>query len=187
MKTVELAFQGVKLFIPTYYEDNRGYSAETYNDKTTRECEIAAKFVVDYECCNRLAGTIRGIHFQNNPHPQTKLVRVLQGEVLDFVVDLRKGSPTYKRWISQVISAENRKQLYIPGCFGHAYVTRSPNTVVLYKFDDYYNRELVRAIRWDDPEIGIDWGITDPILSQQDANAPTLAMSDVNFKMEQNG
>lgn len=112
MQVTDLELPGVKLIIPTYFDDNRGYSTEAYNDRTLREYGIATKFVVDYECYNRQAGTIRGIHFQNNPHPQTKLVRVLQGEVLDFIVDLRRDSPTFKKWICQVISAENRKQLY---------------------------------------------------------------------------
>ena len=111
---------------------------------------------------------------------------MLQGEVLDFIVDLRKDSPTYKKWISQVISFENRKQLYIPSGFGHAYVTRRPNTVVLYKFDDYYDRSLVRAIRWNDPDIGIEWGITEPILSSSDEKAPWLKESDVNLTRERN-
>lgn len=182
----ELGLSGVKLIVPTYFDDNRGYSTEAYNDQTLKEYGIDARFVVDYECCNLCVGTIRGIHFQNNPHPQIKLVRVLQGEVLDFVIDLRKDSPTYKKWISQVLSAENRKQLYLPSGFGHAYVTRQPNTVVLYKFDDYYDRKLVKAIRWNDPDIGIEWGITDPILSLSDEKAPWLRDSDVNFTVEDN-
>ena len=186
MQVTELALPGVKLIIPTYFDDNRGYSTEAYNDRTLREYGITTQFVVDYECCNLKSGTIRGIHFQNNPHPQAKLVRVLQGEVLDFIVDLRKDSPTYKKWISQVISFENRKQLYIPSGFGHAYVTRRPNTVVLYKFDDYYDHSLVRAIRWNDPDIGIEWGITEPILSSSDEKAPWLKESDVNLTRERN-
>ncbi len=157
MKVTELALPGVKVIEPTYFDDNRGYSTEAYNDRTLREYEITTRFVVDYECYNREAGTIRGIHFQNNPHPQVKLVRVLQGEVMDFIVDLRRDSPTFKKWICQIISAENRKQLYLPSGYGHAYMTRVPGTVVLYKFDDYYDRSCVRAIRWNDPDIGIKW------------------------------
>lgn len=186
MQVTDLELPGVKLIVPTYFDDNRGYSTETYNDRTLREYGITTKFVVDYECYNRLAGTIRGIHFQNNPHPQVKLVRVLQGEVLDFVIDLRRDSPTFKKWICQVISAENRKQLYLPSGYGHAYVTRVPDTVVLYKFDDYYDRDLVRAIRWNDPEIGIDWRITEPVLSPSDSKAPWLRESDVNLILGRN-
>lgn len=186
MQVTDLELTGVKLIIPTYFDDNRGYSTEAYNDRTLREYGITTKFVVDYECYNRLAGTIRGIHFQNNPHPQVKLVRVLQGEVLDFIVDLRRDSPTFKRWICQVVSAENRKQLYLPSGYGHAYVTRVPDTVVLYKFDDYYDRGLVRSIRWNDPEISIDWKIAEPILSSSDCEAPWLRESDVNLTFREN-
>lgn len=186
MQVTDLELPGLKLIIPTYYDDNRGYSAEAYNDRTLREYGITTEFVVDYTCFNKEAGTIRGIHFQNNPHPQVKLVRVLHGEVLDFVVDLRKDSPTYKKWTSMVLSEENRKQLYLPSGYGHAYLIREPGTVVLYKFDDYYDRNYVRAIRWNDPELGLDWGIEDPILSAADSKAPFLHDSDVNLSMELN-
>ena len=186
VKITELELAGVKVIEPTYFEDNRGYSAEAYNDRTLREYGINTKFVVDYICFNKEAGTIRGIHFQNNPHPQVKLVRVLHGEVLDFVVDLRKDSSTYKKWTSMIISEENRKQLYLPSGYGHAYVTREPGTVVLYKFDDYYDRELVRAVRWNDPELGLAWNIESPVLSMSDSKAPFLCESDVNLTMEEN-
>lgn len=186
VKITELGLPGVKVIEPTYFEDNRGYSAEAYNDRTLLEYGINTKFVVDYICFNKEAGTIRGIHFQNNPHPQVKLVRVVHGEILDFVVDLRKDSPTYKKWTSMIISEENRKQLYLPSGYGHAYVTREPGTVVLYKFDDYYDRELVRAVRWNDPELGLDWNIESPVLSMSDSKAPFLCESDVNLTMEEN-
>lgn len=186
VKVTELELPGVKVIEPTYFEDNRGYSAEAYNDRTLLEYGINTKFVVDYICFNKEAGTIRGIHFQNNPHPQVKLVRVVHGEILDFVVDVRKDSPTYKKWTSMIISEENRKQLYLPSGYGHAYVTRKPGTVVLYKFDDYYDRELVRAVRWNDPELGLDWNIGNPVLSASDSTAPFLHESDVNLTMEEN-
>ena len=157
MEVKELGLTGVKLIVPTYFDDNRGYSTEAYNDRTLQEYGIGTKFRVDYECYNRLKGTIRGIHFQNNPHPQAKLVRVLRGEVLDFVVDLRRDSPTFKKWICQVISAENRKQLY-----------------------------LVRAIRWNDPELQLPWEIKDPVLSPSDEKAPLLKDSDINLTVEEN-
>ena len=186
MKITELALPGVKLIEPTYFEDNRGYSAEAYNDRTLQEYGIKTRFVVDYVCFNKETKTVRGIHFQNNPHPQVKLVRVLHGEVLDFVVDLRRDSPTYKTWTSLTLSEENRKQLYLPSGYGHAYVTRVPGTVVLYKFDDYYDRSLVRAIRWNDPELALGWDVETPILSASDSKAPWLSESDVNLNMEGN-
>ena len=186
MQVTELGLAGVKLVIPTYFDDNRGYSAEAYNDRTLRGYGIGTRFVVDYVCYNREAGTVRGIHFQNNPHPQAKLVRVLHGAVMDYVVDLRRDSPTFKKWIRQEISEANRKQLYLPGGYGHAYVTLEPGTVVLYKFDDYYDRSLVRGIRWNDPELGLAWDVTDPVLSAADSTAPWLKDSDVNLDMEVN-
>lgn len=186
LKITELGLPGVKVIEPVYFEDNRGYSAEAYNARDLRERGISTQFVVDYVCFNREAGTVRGIHFQNNPHPQVKLVRVLHGEVLDFVVDLRRDSPTYRQWTSMILSEANRKQLYLPSGYGHAYVTREPGTVVLYKFDDYYDRELVRAIRWNDPELGLGWEIEEPVLSASDSRAPFLRESDVNLTMEVN-
>ena len=186
LKITDLALPGVKIIEPVYFDDNRGYSAEAYNARTLCEHGINTEFVVDYICFNKDEGTIRGIHFQNNPHPQTKLVRVLHGEVLDFVVDLRKNSSTYKKWVSMVISEDNRKQIYLPSGYGHAYVTRKPGTVVLYKFDDYYDRDLVRAVRWNDPEINLSWDIETPILSASDSKAPFLCESDVNLTVEEN-
>lgn len=186
MDVKELDLPGVKVIVPTYFSDNRGYSAESYNRRTLCEYGIDVEFVVDYICCNSKSGTIRGIHFQNNPHPQVKLVRVLRGAVQDYVVDLRKDSPTYKQWITRLLSEENREQIYLPGGYGHAYLTLVQNTVVQYKFDDYYDHDLVRAIRWNDPEIAIRWKINDPILSQNDAGAPFLKESDVNLDMERN-
>lgn len=186
MQVMDLTLPGVKVIIPTYFDDNRGYSTEAYNNRTLADYGIEDKFVVDYVCMNNQSGTIRGIHFQNNPHPQVKLVRVLQGAVLDFAIDLRKDSPTYKQWLSQELSAENRRQLYLPSGYGHAYITKVPDTVVQYKFDDYYDRDLVRAIRWNDPEIALPWEISEPVLSANDAEAPWLAESDVNLTVQDN-
>ncbi len=184
MKVTELGLPGVKMIVPTYFEDKRGYSTEAYNDRTMREYGIDTNFVVDYVCCNVKSGTIRGIHFQNRPHSQTKLVRVLAGEVIDFAIDLCMGSPTYKKWIKQVLSAENRKQLYLPNWYGHAYITTMPNTIVQYKFDDYYDRELARSVRWSDPDIGLPWGEGNYILSENDEKAPLLCESDINLAKE---
>ena len=181
MTVTELALPGVKLIEPTYFEDFRGYYCETYSKRTLAEYGIDCEFVQDNHFLCLTRGTIRGIHFQNNPHPQVKLVRVLHGAVRDFIVDLRRDSPMFKRWICQEVSAANRKQLYLPSGFGHAYITTEPGTVVLYKFDDYYDRSLVRAIRWNDPDIGIEWGVGEPILSPSDAKAPFLRDSDVNL------
>lgn len=186
MKVTELELEGVKIIEPKAFADNRGYSFESFSKKDMDANGINYNFVLDYEAMNLKTGTLRGIHFQNNPHPQTKLVRVLQGEIMDVVVDLRKDSPTFMQWIAHTISAENQKQLLIPNGFGHAFLTKADNTVVLYKFDDFYDGSLVRTIRWNDPEIGIDWGIETPILSSGDATAVCLAESDVNFTVGEN-
>lgn len=186
MRVTELGLPGVKLIVPDYFDDNRGHSAETYNDRVLRERGIGTRFLVDYECYNREAGTVRGIHFQNNPHPQTKLVRVLSGSVMDYVVDLRRDSRTFRKWIRQKISASDRTQIYLPSGYGHAYVTLEPNTVVLYKFDDYYDRSLVRGIRWNDPDLALKWDIEAPVLSRADSSAPWFCESDVNLNMEVN-
>lgn len=186
LKITELGLGGVKIIEPHVFSDNRGNSYESYSNQDYKKVGINYDFVLDYEAFNLKKHTLRGIHFQNNPHPQTKLVRVLNGEILDFVVDLRKDSPTFKKWVSHVLSSENHKQILIPNGFGHAFVTLKENTSVLYKFDDYYDGKLVRTIRWDDPEIAIDWQYTDLTMSAGDKNAPTLMESDVNFNMEVN-
>ncbi|WP_312635378.1 dTDP-4-dehydrorhamnose 3,5-epimerase [Oscillibacter sp.] len=186
MRVTGLELQGVKIIEPKVFTDDRGYSFESFSKKEMEANGIHYNFVLDYEAMNLKKGTLRGIHFQNNPHPQTKLVRVLQGEIMDVVVDLRKDSPTFKQWITHTISAENQKQLLISNGFGHAFLTKADNTVVLYKFDDFYDSSLVRTIRWNDPEINIDWGTQDPILSTGDANAVCLTDSDVNFTVSEN-
>lgn len=186
LTVTELKLKGVKIIEPKIFPDNRGYSGETFSVKDMKTAGIEFDFVLDYQAFNAKKNTLRGIHFQNNPHPQTKLVRVLHGAILDVVVDLRKDSPTFKKWVSHVISAENQKQILIPNGFGHAFVTLEDDTSVLYKFDDYYDGKLVRTIRWNDPEINIDWGEGEFIMSSGDATAVSLAESDVNFTVEEN-
>lgn len=186
LTVTELKLTGVKIIEPKIFPDNRGYSGETFSVKDMKTAGIEFDFVLDYQAFNAKKNTLRGIHFQNNPHPQTKLVRVLHGAILDVVVDLRKDSPTFKKWVSHVISAENQKQILIPNGFGHAFVTLEDDTSVLYKFDDYYDGKLVRTIRWNDPEINIDWGEGEFIMSSGDATAVSLAESDVNFTVEEN-
>ena len=186
LKITKLELHGVCIIEPTVFYDNRGYSCETCSTRDLRNAGIPFDFVLDYEAYNAQKGTLRGIHFQNNPHPQTKLVRVLHGSILDFVVDLRKDSPTYKKWLKHEISADNHKQILIPNGFGHAFVTLEDDTRVLYKFADYYNGSFVRTVRWNDPEIGIEWGGNNFIMSEGDRNAVSLCDSDINFTMKEN-
>lgn len=181
MKITELELAGVKILEPRYFEDYRGYYTESYSARTLEELGINAIFVQDNHLLSLKKGTIRGIHFQNNPKAQTKLLRCTRGSVLDIVVDLRKDSPTFKKWLSVIISADNRKQILIPKGYGHACISLVDDTEVQYKVDEFYYPEYDRAICWNDPELAIDWGTTEVILSEKDKIAPCLKASDVNF------
>ena len=186
MKITELALPGVKIIEPTYFEDYRGYYCETYSKRTLAEYGINDEFVQDNHSMTLKRGTLRGIHFQNNPVPQIKLVRCTKGAIKDVVVDLRGNSPTFKQWLAVELSAENRRQIWIPSGYGHAFLTLQDNCEVQYKVTGLYEPKLDRAIAWNDSEIAVDWGIDNPIVSQKDMQAPTLAESDVNLTMELN-
>ncbi len=138
-------------------------------------------FVQDNESFTAHKGTLRGIHFQLNPMAQTKLVRAARGAVLDVAVDLRRGSPHYQQWVAVELSADNHKQLLLPRGFGHGFLTLSDNVLFCYKVDQFYCPDADRSLRFDDPELGIDWGIDTPVLSAKDENAPLLKDSDCNF------
>lgn len=187
MKMKSLELDGVKLFEPTVFEDYRGYYIESYSARTMKnEFGIETVFVQDNHSKTVKAGTIRGIHFQINPKPQIKLVRCTRGKIFDVVVDLRKDSPTFKKWLSVELSEDNKKQIWIPSGFGHGFLSLVDNCEVQYKVTEFYEPEYDRAIRWNDEEIGIKWGIENPIVSQKDTNAPLLKTSDVNLTMELN-
>jgi len=181
MNKTPLQLDEIFLLEPHYFEDARGHYCETYSARTMLEFGIDVSFVQDAHSLSISKGTIRGIHFQNDPKAQAKLVRCIRGKILDVVVDLRKGSPSYRKWISVELSAENRYQIWIPKGFGHAFLTLSDNAEVLYKFSDLYYPELYRSIAWNDPEIGVDWGEGSFVISDKDKNAPLLKDSDVNF------
>lgn len=186
MQVTELALLGVKIIEPTYFEDYRGYYCETYSMRTLAEYGITDEFVQDNHSMTLKRGTLRGIHFQNNPVPQIKLVRCTKGAIKDVVVDLRRNSPTFKQWLAVELSAENRRQIWIPSGYGHAFLTLQDNCEVQYKVTGLYEPKLDRAIAWNDLEIAVEWGIDNPIVSQKDMQAPTLAESDVNLTMELN-
>jgi len=176
MQIEETALKGVLIITPARFGDHRGFFSESWNRRTLAEHGITLDFVQDNHSLSREAGTVRGLHFQAPPHAQAKLVRCGRGVLFDVAVDIRKGSPTYGRWVGVELSAENGRQLLIPEGFLHGFVTRAPDTEILYKCTDYYAPECDGAVRFDDPDIGIDWGI-DPdtaILSQKDAAAPRL-------------
>lgn len=181
MKRIETGLPGVFVIEPELRGDNRGYFMETYSTRTFREMGIDCVFVQDNLSFSAHKGVLRGIHFQNAPMSQAKLVRVGKGAVMDVAVDLRKGSPTYKQWVKVELSEENHRMVYIPRGFGHGFVTLTENVEFIYKVDNLYSPECDRGIRYNDPEIGVDWGITDPILSPRDTVSPLLKDSDCNF------
>ena len=142
-------------------------------------------FVQDNHSVSAAVGTVRGLHFQAPPHAQAKLVRCGRGAIFDVAVDIRRGSPTYGHWVGYTLSAENGAQLYIPAGFAHGFATLEPNSEIIYKCSDYYAPETEGALRWDDPEIGIDWPVTgNAILSEKDTAAPLLADLDSPFTWE---
>lgn len=187
MQVIDLELEGVKLLEPKVFEDYRGYYMESYSARTLKECGIDTVFVQDNHLHSLKKYTIRGIHFQNNPKAQAKLLRCTKGSILDVVVDLRKDSPTYKKYIKVILTAKDKKQIFIPRGFGHACMSLEDDVEVQYKVDEFYEPQYDRAIAWNDPELNIDWGTHDPIVSPKDANAPFLKDSDINFVMELNG
>lgn len=181
MKIINTDIKDVIIIEPKVFGDKRGWFTETYSKEKFKDLGVDIDFIQDNHSFSSEKGTLRGLHFQLNPKSQSKLVRCTRGSMLDIVVDLRFGSPTYKKWIAVELTEENKKQLLIPKGFAHGFVTLTENVEVQYKVDEYYSPENDRSIRYDDPEIGIDWEVTNPILSDKDLNAPLLKDSDVNF------
>ena len=165
---------GVLIVEPVVFADSRGWFMESYSRIKTPQ--IGCDFVQDNHSYSSRKGTLRGIHFQRPPMEQAKLVRCVRGAVMDYAVDLRVDSGTYGKWVSVELTAENRKQLFIPRGFGHAFITLADNTEVLYKADNYYSAEHDAAVLWSDPELAIDWGVSTPILSEKDRKAPLLVL-----------
>lgn len=184
MKVTKLAIEDVLIIEPDVFSDFRGYFYESYSRKRLAEIGINDDFVQDNHILSLKRGTIRGIHFQNSPMSQAKLLRCTRGRIMDYAVDLRKGSPTYKKWVCAELDAENKKQIYIPKGFGHACIALVDDTEVQYKVDEFFSPENDRAIVWSDPELAIDWGMDTIIVSDKDKNAPMLKDCDVNFIYE---
>jgi dTDP-4-dehydrorhamnose 3,5-epimerase len=188
MKAIETKIPGVKIIEPDCFSDHRGWFMETYSTEKYEAMGITNVFVQDNHSMSAKKGTLRGLHFQNAPMAQAKLVRCTKGAVIDVAVDIRKGSPTYKQWVSVELSAENKRQFYIPQGFAHGFLTLTDDVEFEYKVDNLYSKEHDRGIRYDDPSIGVDWGMLlngmEPILSEKDINGPLLKDSDVNFVYE---
>ena len=167
----------VKLIEPRRFGDHRGYFSETFKLAALRGAGVGLAWVQDNESLSATPGTVRGLHFQTPPHAQGKLVRCVRGALLDVAVDIRVGSPTYGRHVTQVLSGENVRQLLVPAGCAHGFATLEPDTLVQYKVTDVYAPECDAGIAWDDPDLGIDWRV-DPaaaVLSEKDTRHPRLA------------
>lgn len=186
MQIEETALSGVKILTPRRFGDARGFFSESWSKRELAKHGITYDFVQDNHSLSAKVGTVRGLHFQAPPHAQDKLVRCGKGRLFDVAVDIRRGSPTYGKWVGVELSFENGKQLLVPAGFLHGFSTREPDTEIIYKCTDYYAPECDGAVRFDDPGIGIDWGIPpgQAILSDKDAAAPLLADFETPFIYE---
>jgi len=173
MRRIETSLPGACLIEPTIFSDDRGFFFESYHEAKYAELGITDRFVQDNHARSE-RGTLRGLHYQLR-RPQSKLCRVIQGEVLDVVVDIRRGSPQFGRYESTILSAENKRQLFVPAGFAHGYLVLSDTAEFLYKCSDFYFPEWDRGIAWNDPEVGIRWDISNPTLSAKDGGHPKLS------------
>lgn len=172
MNTIKTELDGVLIFEPKIFGDNRGFFAETWNRQRYAEAGLDVDFVQDNMSMSS-KGVLRGLHFQN-PQGQGKLVQVICGEVLDVAVDIRKGSPTFGQHVKAILSEENRRQFYVPVGFAHGFCVLSETALFSYKCTDYYNPDTEAGVLWNDPDIGIDWPIDEPMLSAKDIKLPRL-------------
>ncbi len=179
MKIEKTKLKDVLLITPDVFGDNRGWFMETYTKNKLEQINV--EFVQDNQSFSSQKGIVRGLHCQVNPHCQAKLVRCTRGQIYDVVVDIRRSSPTYKQWIKVLLTEENKQQLFVPKGFLHGFVTLTDNVEIQYKVDDYYNKECDRSVKFDDAEFNVDWGVTEPILSNKDKNAPLFKDSDCYF------
>ncbi|WP_436644994.1 dTDP-4-dehydrorhamnose 3,5-epimerase [Latilactobacillus sakei] len=176
LKVTTTKLQDVKIIEPAVFGDHRGFFTESYSDRDFKEAGIDIDFIQDNHSLSTQAGVLRGLHFQRGKAAQTKLIRVVTGAVLDVIVDVRAGSPTYKQWEGYILSASNHRQLLVPKGFAHGFVTLTDNVNFLYKCDGYYDAEADGGISFKTPELNIDWPIDfdQAITSEKDANQPTF-------------
>jgi len=176
MKVERLSLDGVVVVTPARYGDARGYFSETWNRRRFAEAGIETDFVQDNESLSAAPGTVRGLHYQAPPLAQAKLVRVISGRIRDVVVDVRRGSPGFGHSVAVELSADAGNQLFVPRGFLHGFVTLTPDTLVQYKVDNYYDAEADGAVAWNDPDLAIDWGIAADAatVSAKDAAAPAF-------------
>lgn len=175
MNVESTCLAGVYILTPDVFGDNRGFFMESWSKRRMEEAGLYYDFVQDNHSSSTVKGTLRGIHFQKGEWCQAKLVRCTRGSVLDVAVDLRKASPTYKQWVGVELSEENKKQLLISRGFGHGFVTLTDHVEFMYKADNYYAPQADGGIRWNDPDIAVDWGVENPVLSEKDTKNPFFA------------
>jgi dTDP-4-dehydrorhamnose 3,5-epimerase len=181
MKKIHTSIPDIILLQPDIYEDNRGYFFESFNVNKVLSLGIDQNFVQDNQSLSE-KNVLRGLHFQSPPFAQGKLVRVIKGAVLDIAFDIRKKSPYYGKWVSQVLSEQNKTMMWIPPGFAHGFLTLEPDTIFFYKCTAYYNKASEGLIKWNDEDIGIDWGILNPIISERDMNG--LSFKEFNSPFE---
>lgn len=182
MPFTETGIPDLLIYEPRVFNDSRGYFFESYNADTFEKEGLRFPFVQDNQARSTY-GVLRGLHFQQEPYAQTKLIRALEGRILDVVVDIRKGSPTYGKVFTIELSAENKLQLLVPKGFAHGYAVLSETAEVIYKCDNFYNKASEGGLIYNDPALNIDWGIDlkDAVVSEKDLVLPTLAESQHNF------
>ncbi len=173
MPFLDTPIEGLKIFEPRVFEDGRGYFYEAYNEELFKAASITKSFVQDNQA-KSTRGVLRGLHYQVGEYAQAKLVRVIEGEVLDMVVDIREGSATYGQWFSLLLSAENKRQLFIPRGFAHGYLVLSPTAEFFYKCDNFYSKAHEGGIIYNDPRLSIDWrfDLNEVVLSEKDKQLP---------------
>ena len=182
MNVIETALPGVRILEPQVFGDARGWFMESWSKKKMEDAGIFVDFVQDNHSFSAQKGTLRGLHYQLNPMAQAKLLRVSRGAIFDVAVDIRRGSPTYAKWVGVELTAENYRQLFIPRGFAHGFITLTDDVEVQYKADNLYAPDCDGNIRWNDPEIGVQWPLAPTVLSDKDANAPLLAVrTELNF------
>ena len=182
MNAIKTELPGVVILEPQVFGDARGWFMESWSQKKMEDIGISVDFVQDNHSFSAEKGTLRGLHYQLNPMAQAKMLRVSRGAIFDVAVDIRRGSPTYAKWVGVELSAENYRQLFIPRGFAHGFITLTDDVEVQYKADNFYSPDCDGNIRWDDPEIGVVWPISPRVLSDKDSFAPLLSeRTELNF------
>jgi dTDP-4-dehydrorhamnose 3,5-epimerase len=181
MEVIKTQFDGLLVFQPKIFRDERGYFFEYFRKDVFKDLNVNLEFVQSNESQSN-KNVLRGMHFQNPPHEQGKLIRVVKGTVLDVSVDIRLNSATYGKWFSRELNETNKTILWIPAGFAHGFLTLADNTIFQYECTNYYHRESEGSIRWNDPQINIDWKVSDPVISDKDKSAPLFSDFQSKFK-----